>query len=103
MMVESERDKYVNKEIHETTKTDAETSSQVNCGGNDRNVAEVKAASVNDEQMQWTNGEPGKDCVSKDSPADGIQKMDISPEKDVNHECCNPRCVGHDAVQRQTL
>ena len=81
MMVESESNKYVNKEEKvETTKTDAEISIQVNCGGNDRTMAEAKAASVDGEQMQWTNGETGKDCAGRSSPA--IQKMDISPGKE---------------------
>ncbi|XP_046840761.1 SRSF protein kinase 3-like [Xenia sp. Carnegie-2017] len=40
-----------------TTKTDAEISTQITCGGNERVVAEAKAANVDDEQMQWSNGE----------------------------------------------
>jgi hypothetical protein len=81
MMVESESSKYVNKEDKiETTKTDAEISTQVNCGGNDRTMAEAKAASVDDEQMQWTNGEAEKDCAGRSSPA--VPKMDISPGKE---------------------
>jgi hypothetical protein len=77
MMVEN--NKCVNNEV-ETTKTDAEISTQENCGGNERTVGEAKAASVDDEQMQWTNGETGKDCPGRSSPAG--QKMDISPGKE---------------------
>ena len=81
MLVESESNKYVNNEVKiETTKTDAEISTQENCGGNERTMAEAKVASVEDEQMLWTNGETGKDCAGRNSPA--VQKMDISPGKE---------------------
>ena len=79
MTVES--DKFINNEDKiETTKTDAEISAQVNCGGNDRTVDEAKPASVDDEQMQWINGETTKECAGRNSPA--VQNMDISPEKE---------------------
>ena len=78
MMIENE---YVNKENKiEATKTDAEISTQVNCGGNDRTMAEAKAANVDEEQMQWTNGDAGKNCSGKSSPT--VQNMDISPGKE---------------------
>ena len=69
-------DKFINGEDKiETTKTDAEISAQVNCGGNDRRIDEAKPASVDDEQMQWTNGETTKDCAA-------VQNMDVSLEKE---------------------
>lgn len=76
-VVGSEDSNYVNKEVKmETTKTDAEISTDSICGGNDRIAAEAKAASIEDEQMQWSNGDTGRDCRGRSSPA--MPGMDVS-------------------------
>lgn len=84
MMEDSQRDNCVNKEEEDkssTSEKDCCISIEITCD-NDRNVAEAKAASVDDEQMQWTNCEAGKDCASKTSTVESVQKMDVSPGKE---------------------
>lgn len=84
MMEDSQRDNCVNKEEEDknsTSEKDCSISIEVTCD-NDRNVAEAKAASVDDEQMQWTNCEAAKDSASITGTAESVQKMDVSPGKE---------------------
>lgn len=84
VMEDSQRDSYVNKKDEDKNSTcekNCSTSPEVTCD-NDRTVDEVKAASVDDEQMQWTNCEAGKDGDNIATTAESVQKMDVSPGKE---------------------